>query len=63
MFFGKSEKDSLWSQVVPTKMFLKKKTFNYSITLLQQSSDKKDAQLFCYFGYIKSIEMSDIPNE
>ena len=27
MFFGKSEKDSLWSQVVPTKMFLKKKTF------------------------------------
>ena len=34
-----------------------KKCLNRSITLLQQSSDKRDAQLFRYFGYKK---VSDI---
>ena len=38
------------------RWFSKKKCLNHSITLLQQSSDKRDAQLFCYFGYKKSIE-------
>ena len=33
-----------------------KKGLNHSITLLQQSSDKGDAQLFRHFGYKKSIE-------
>ena len=33
-----------------------KKCLNYSITLLQQSSDKREAQLFRYFGYKKNIE-------
>ena len=37
-----------------------KKCLNHSITLLQQSSDKRDAQLFRYFGYKKSIEKSQI---
>ena len=32
------------------------KCLNDSITLLQQSSDKRDAQLFLYFGHKKSIE-------
>ena len=31
-----------------------KKCLNHSIALLQQSSDKRDAQLFRYFGYKKS---------
>ena len=37
-----------------------KKCLNHSITLLQQSSDKRDAQLFRYFGYKKSIEKFQI---
>ena len=37
-----------------------KKCLNRSITLLQQSSDKRDAQLFRYFGYKKSIEKFQI---
>ena len=37
-----------------------KKCLNHSITLLQQSSDKKDAQLFRYFGYKISIEKFQI---
>ena len=32
-----------------------KKCLNHSITLLQQISDKRDAQLFRYFGYKKYI--------
>ena len=32
-----------------------KKCLNHSITLLQQISDKRDAQLFRYFGYKKCI--------
>ena len=42
------------------RCFFKKNRLNYSITLLQQSNDKKDAQLFCYFGHIKSIENGQI---
>ena len=37
-----------------------KKCLNYSITLLQQSSDKRHAQLFCYSGYKKSIRKFQI---
>ena len=37
-----------------------KKCFNYSITLLPQSSDKRDAQFFCYFVYKSSIEKFQI---
>ena len=37
-----------------------KKCLNHSIALLQQSSDKRDAQLFHYFGYKKSIEKFQI---
>ena len=37
-----------------------KKCLNHSITLLQQSSDKRDAQLFLYFAYKKSIEKLQI---
>ena len=37
-----------------------KKCLNYSITLLQQSSDKREAQLFRYFGYKKNIEKFQI---
>ena len=37
-----------------------KKVFKPFITLLQQSSDKRDAQLFLYFGYKKSIEKFQI---
>ena len=37
-----------------------KKCLNHSKTLLQQSSDKRDAQLFRYFGYKKSIEKFQI---
>ena len=37
-----------------------KKCLNRSITLLQQSSDKRDSQLFRYFGYKKSIEKFQI---
>ena len=33
-----------------------KKCLNHSITLLQKSSGKRDAQQFRYFGYKKSIE-------
>ena len=33
-----------------------KKCLNHSITLLQQRSDKTNAQVFRYFGYKKSIE-------
>ena len=56
MFSCKSEKDNLWCQVVQRKMVFKKKCLNHSMTLWQQSSDKRDAQLFRYFGYKKSIE-------
>ena len=38
-----------------------KKCLNHSITLFQQSSDKRDAQLFLYFAYKKSIEKLQIP--
>ena len=37
-----------------------KKCSNRSIALLQQSSDKRDAQLFRYFGYKKSNEKFQI---
>ena len=55
MFVCKSEKASLWRQVVQRKMVFKKKCLNHSVTLLQQSSDKRDAELFHYFGYKKYI--------
>ena len=32
-----------------------KKCLNYSITFLQQKSDKRDSQMFCYFGYKKTL--------
>ena len=63
MFFWKSEKGSLWRQVVQRKMVFKKKGLNHFITLLQQSSDKRDAQLFCYFVLKKSIEKFQIYQE
>ena len=37
-----------------------KKCLNHFITLLQQSIDKRDARLFHYFGYKKSIEKFQI---
>ena len=37
-----------------------KMCLNHSITLLQQSSDKRDAQLFRYFCYRYSIEKFQI---
>ena len=37
-----------------------KKVFKHFITLLQQRSDKRDTQLFFYFGYKKSIEKFQI---
>ena len=37
-----------------------KKCLNHSIKLLQQISDKRDAQLFRYFDYKKSIEKFQI---
>ena len=37
-----------------------KKCLNHSLTRLQQSSDKRDAQMFRYFGYKKSIEKFQI---
>ena len=37
-----------------------KKCLNHSIRLLQQSSDKRDAQMFCYSDYKKSIEKFQI---
>ena len=40
--------------------FSKKECLNHSITLLQQSNDKRDGQLFPYFGYKKSIEKFQI---
>ena len=42
------------------KDVFQKKYLNHSITLLQQSNNKKDAQLFRYFGYKKSIEKFQI---
>ena len=60
MFFCKSEKGSLWRKIIERKLVFKKKCLNHSITLLLQSSDKRDAQLFLYFGYEKSIEKFQI---
>ena len=60
MFFCKSKKDSLWRQVIQRKLDFKQKCLNHSITLLQQSSNKSDAQLFLYLGYKKSIEKFQI---
>ena len=37
-----------------------KKCLNHSITLLQQSSDERNARLFRYFGFKKSIEKFQI---
>ena len=37
-----------------------KKSLNHSTRLLQQSSDKREARLFRYFGYKKSIEKFQI---
>ena len=37
-----------------------KKCLNHYITLLQQSSDKREAQLFRYFGYKKNIDKFQI---
>ena len=37
-----------------------KKSLNHLITLLQQSNDKRDVQLFRYFGCKKSIEKFQI---
>ena len=37
-----------------------KKYLNHSITFLQKSSDQRDAQLFHYFGYKKSIQKFQI---
>ena len=37
-----------------------KKCLNHSITLLRQSSDKRDAQLVRYFGYKRSLEKFQI---
>ena len=42
------------------KAGFEKKCLNHSITLLQQSSDKRDAQLFLYFGYKKGNEKFQI---
>ena len=42
------------------KYGFQKKCLNHSITLLRQSSDKRDAQLFRYFRYKKSIEKFQI---
>ena len=44
----------------PRKYGFQKKCLNHSTTLLQQSSGKRDAQLFRYFGYKKSIDKFQI---
>ena len=42
------------------KAGFQKKCLNHFITLLQQSSDKRDGQLILYLGYKKNIEKFQI---
>ena len=57
--FCKSKKDCLWHQIKKRKMVFKK-CLNHSITLLQQSSNKRYALSFRYFGYKMNIEKFQI---
>ena len=60
MFFCKSKKSNPMTSNRAKKDVFQKKYLNHSITLLQQSNNKKDAQLFRYFGYKKNIEKFQI---
>ena len=60
MFFYKSEKKQLVASSRTKEDSFKKKCLKHDITLLEQSSDKRNAKLFRYLCYKKSIEKFQI---